>query len=237
MENVTAPVERKKSAPTSDQDMKKSFSINVTLGELNDLIKPQTSEHFDRQSTNCSCSPKLKSLINFGGKLEITEEPPSKPSKSAANKTLPIDYDLNSVGSYFAGEPLTNGFVLTKVNPVFDVDFSYLNRNKLVNRRLTLRKCQQAGSGVADGGELELAENRLISAKSNVNLFSPCSNNLMLDVDRPSGEILTPNLGENEVELLRDAETMKRFKNVKSSTQIRVVERLDLKTNFSFKLF
>lgn len=54
------------------------------------------------------------------------------------------DYDFNSVASYIQGDPLTNGFVLTKVNPVLDPDFLYLNRNKLVNRRLILRKNNQS---------------------------------------------------------------------------------------------
>lgn len=42
----------------------------------------------------------------------------------------------------------SNGFVANKINPILDNDFAYLNRNKLVNRRLILRKNIQNSVGL-----------------------------------------------------------------------------------------
>jgi hypothetical protein len=64
--------------------------------------------------------------------------------------TLPAKtgYDMNSIGEHVLGAPLTNGFTSTQVNPGRSSELSYLNRNKLVNRRLTIRKHIENSSGL-----------------------------------------------------------------------------------------
>ncbi len=62
-------------------------------------------------------------------------------SNKKKSKTAPLlNKDMKSAPSYFSGYPVSNGFLAMKVNPTFINEFSYLNRNKLVNRRLSLRK-------------------------------------------------------------------------------------------------
>lgn len=46
------------------------------------------------------------------------------------------------------GRSKSNGFVANKINPVLDNEFAYLNRSKLVNRRLALRKNIQNSLGL-----------------------------------------------------------------------------------------
>jgi hypothetical protein len=65
--------------------------------------------------------------------------------------SLPIklNYDLNSIGQYVTGSPLTNGYIMNKINPGVDnVELSYLNRNKLLNQRLKLRKQMSYSQGL-----------------------------------------------------------------------------------------
>ena len=63
-------------------------------------------------------------------------------SKLSKRKTAPLllNKEMKSAPSFFCSQPISNGFVAQKVNPTTITDFSYLNRNKLVNRRLALRK-------------------------------------------------------------------------------------------------
>lgn len=96
--------------------------------------QPRDDEFNDEMMISASLSHALNSSSHNGFKKPAVAHSPLQSSVSQ------FDYDLNSVGSYFQGEPLTNGFLLNKINPVFDPDFMYLNRNKLVNRRLALRK-------------------------------------------------------------------------------------------------
>jgi hypothetical protein len=62
--------------------------------------------------------------------------------------TAKTGFDMNSVGERVLGAPLTNGFTMSKINPGTTSDLSYLNRNKLINRRLTIRKHIESSSGL-----------------------------------------------------------------------------------------
>lgn len=42
----------------------------------------------------------------------------------------------------------SNGYISNKINPIFSNDFAYLNRNKLVNRRIVIRKNIQNSLGL-----------------------------------------------------------------------------------------
>lgn len=59
-----------------------------------------------------------------------------------------FDSDANTVSGYFAGEPIQKGYFTNKINPSLVDDFSYLNRNKLVNRRMAIRKQMKNSSGL-----------------------------------------------------------------------------------------
>jgi hypothetical protein len=51
-------------------------------------------------------------------------------------------FDPNPASCYFSCSPTTNGFIvnLNRINPKMSNDFSYLSRNKIVNRRVVLRR-------------------------------------------------------------------------------------------------
>lgn len=59
-----------------------------------------------------------------------------------------FDTDINTASGYFCGEPLKKRYFTTQINPSFIDDFSYLNRNKLVNRRVAIRKQMKASTGL-----------------------------------------------------------------------------------------
>jgi hypothetical protein len=63
--------------------------------------------------------------------------------------TSKFSYDMNSVEEHVLGAPFYNGFVMKKVNPGTERgELSYLNRNKLINRRLSIKKQLDSSSGL-----------------------------------------------------------------------------------------
>ena len=107
--------------------------IQIQRNETSAMEKNRENAFSKVSSRLLNSSFRISSQYNkSGSKMSPPPPPPA------------TDYDFNSVASYIQGDPLTNGFVLTKVNPVLDPDFLYLNRNKLVNRRLILRKNNQS---------------------------------------------------------------------------------------------
>ena len=71
-------------------------------------------------------------------------------SATGSGKLLIDTYDLemNKVSGYFTGEPLIKGYFVNKINPSLVDDFSYLNRNKLVNRRMAIKKQMMNSPGL-----------------------------------------------------------------------------------------
>ena len=74
------------------------------------------------------------------------------------------------------GEPITNWLVTNKVNPVMKNEYAYLNRNKLVNRRLIIKKIFSNSDGLKALGKLtdDLERSKI---KSDFLLANPSSLN------------------------------------------------------------
>lgn len=83
--------------------------------------------------------------------LALDAEPETARILNSEKHSLPfkLSYDMNSVGEYVSGQPLTNGFLLNKINPgTSSNQFAYLTRNKLINRRLSIKKQMDNSSGL-----------------------------------------------------------------------------------------
>jgi hypothetical protein len=86
--------------------------------------------------------PIIKENLSSTDMNSVTVDMKSKKPRQKQNRTAPplLNKDLKSAPSYFCGVGISNGYLAMKVNPTTLQDFAYLNRNKLVNRRLSLRK-------------------------------------------------------------------------------------------------
>lgn len=63
-----------------------------------------------------------------------------------------IDFQFTSPSSYFQSQPVTNGGYTYRINPTIKAEFSYLNRNKLVNRRIAIKKQGHYSAGLPSLG-------------------------------------------------------------------------------------
>lgn len=151
-------IDRNELSPRSDQTRRTLQTV--------DEDKASSSRHDDLyKSSLLVIESRLFNLSSRNGKNKQSPLPPPPSAQP--------DYDLNSVSSYVQGEPLTNGFLLTKINPVLDPDFMYLNRNKLVNRRLVLRKnCSSISDAVSETREANSSMFTLASSPANMSRMS-----------------------------------------------------------------
>jgi hypothetical protein len=84
-------------------------------------------------------------------------------------KNTQVDFDFNSPSNYFNGQPITNGFCSFKINPTINNEFAYLNRNKLVNRRLAIKKQNDYSLGLVSISKNHVEKSTL---KNNQKLLS-----------------------------------------------------------------
>lgn len=68
--------------------------------------------------------------------------------KEEKNLNIKKEIQRSATLDCFSTKANSNGFLSTKIKPVLDTQFAYLNRNKLVNRRLIIRKHFQNTSGL-----------------------------------------------------------------------------------------
>ena len=91
-----------------------------------------------------------------------------KMNKSSGLRNSQVDFELNSPSNFFNGQPITNGYYSYRINPTTHSEFAYLNRNKLVNRRIALKKQSDYSYGLPSIGKSP--DN--ITPKNNQKVFS-----------------------------------------------------------------
>lgn len=134
--------ENLKSAQTQDKSQQTNYNELANSNKNNNKIKLD----LPLIRTAAAASKMMPIIKEMASTTDVTilssEFNKSSQASKLKRKTAPplLNKDMKSAPSYFSGQPTTNGFLAMKVNPTVMSDFSYLNRNKLVNRRLTLRK-------------------------------------------------------------------------------------------------
>ena len=76
----------------------------------------------------------------------------TSPNDKRAKAVSSVDFEHKTPSNYFQGQPVTSGGYTYKINPSTNSEFAYLNRNKLVNRRLTIKKQLDCSQGLPSIG-------------------------------------------------------------------------------------
>ncbi len=77
---------------------------------------------------------------------------PNEKLNHRANAPISADFEFKTPNNYFQGQPITSVGYTYQINPSTNSEFSYLNRNKLVNRRLTIKKQLDCSQGLPSIG-------------------------------------------------------------------------------------
>lgn len=126
-----------------------SREISKSLQQENNTNKKQQTHHaIVKSSTKIEfplirTAPKMMPVIKENmSSTDMNSQSNDLKANKKQRQTAPplLNKEMKSAPSYFSGQPISNGFLAMKVNPTIINDFAYLNRNKLVNRRLAIRK-------------------------------------------------------------------------------------------------
>ena len=104
---------------------------HIKFQSNSEIQKPLTSDLNNNSLWNDHC-------VAVKSQTQLEWPPERLAAKNLKNSQ--IDFNLNSPSNYFQGEPVINGGYSFKINPATSTEFSYMNRNKTVNRRLAIRK-------------------------------------------------------------------------------------------------
>lgn len=128
------PAPIKGNANSSINNKANKENNNTSLWQDNSVaVKSQTQ--FESNTANLNAS-KVNNKEGFGG-------------FSGSSQT---DFQFTSPSSYFQSQPVTNGGYTYRINPTTKPEFSYLNRNKLVNRRIAIKKQGYYSAGLPSLG-------------------------------------------------------------------------------------
>lgn len=89
--------------------------------------------------------------VSVKSQTNINSSPNDK-LNNRANLVSSVDFELKTPSNYFQGLPVTSGGYTYQINPSTNSEFAYLNRNKLVNRRLTIKRQLDCSQGLPSIG-------------------------------------------------------------------------------------
>lgn len=196
--------------------------------ETTELIMPDT--HHIKFQSNSEIQKPLTSDLNNNSlwndhcvavKSQTQLEWPPERLAAKNLKNSQIDFNLNSPSNYFQGEPVINGGYSFKINPATSTEFSYMNRNKTVNRRLAIRKHVVNSIGLptfgSTGSDINLTGKN--SGKSDFALGSEKMLNELKEIEQNSNTQSAHCLQDNSENLQENIkpDTYGYYKNISSN--------------------
>ena len=170
----------------------KNFHISHQQQMTNSSHNTSTSNIIANNNINVNITAPvaLTSQLQFNKYDQLPPLPPLS-SATGSGKLLIDTYEteMNTVSGYFAGEPLMKGYFVNKINPSLVDDFSYLNRNKLVNRRMAIRKQMRNSAGLVPISKHH--ENYTKKNESEFTMANPTNNELNSKNNIKQQKILT----------------------------------------------
>lgn len=88
---------------------------------------------------------------NFSFPMEEFENVNEILNDPLENQNANKKFDFDAISKYipdYTGGAISNGFLSKKVNPIVETDFAYINRSKLVNTRLAIKKQMKSSPGL-----------------------------------------------------------------------------------------